>query len=126
MTTSLDRFINRLRKKTKEVLKLHEKILDNYITYIKFYSTNLHWPIKPLKEILEIYRELYDMHQELIRDIRKLLPDVGYLTRRPYDLHKIYYDLHRKVRNMQNVHEELIAMQNHMLDAIQEKLQEDE
>jgi hypothetical protein len=121
MDTELDRFINRLRKKTKEVWKLHQKILNNYITYIKFYSTNLHWPIKPVKEILKIYRELYDMHQELIQDIRKLLPNVRYLTRRPDALYNILYDLERKVRNMQNVQRELIAMQNHMLSSIEDE-----
>jgi hypothetical protein len=120
MATRLDRIIDRLRKKTKEVWKLYEKIKDNYIIYIKFYSTNLHWPTKSLKEILEIYRELYGMHQELIQDIRKLLPNIRYLITRPDDLY-IFYDLQRKVRNMQNVQRELMDMQNHLLALIESR-----
>jgi hypothetical protein len=120
MATELDRFINRLRKKTKEVWKLHRKIFNNYREYTLLYSTNLHWPTKPIKEIFKLYRELYDMHQQFIQDIGKLIPNVRYLTRRPDALYNILYDLERNVINMRNVQRELIDMQNHILSAANE------
>jgi hypothetical protein len=121
MATRLDRIIDRLRKKTKETLKLYEKIRDNYITYIKFYSTNLHWPTKPMHEILGIYNELNNMHQELAPDMKKLLSNLDYLTRRPDEQDNILYDFGRKIRNMQNVQRELMAMQNHIFPSEERK-----
>jgi predicted SAM-dependent methyltransferase len=121
MATRLDRIIDRLRKKSKETLKLYEKINDNYITYIKFYSTNLHWPTMPYHRILNIYNELSNMHQELARDMKKLLSDLDYLTRRPDEQDNILYDYERKIRNMQDVQRELTAMQNHLFPSGQRK-----
>jgi iron-sulfur cluster repair protein YtfE (RIC family) len=121
MATRLDRIIDRLRKKTKETWKLYEKIKDEYIDYIKFYSTNLHWPTMPYYKIIGIYYELKNMHQELARDMKKLLPDIDYLTRRPEDQDRILDDLERKIRNIQNVQRELDDMENYLFPSEEEE-----
>jgi hypothetical protein len=61
------------------------------------------------------------MHQELGRDMKKLLPDIDYLTRRPDEQDRILDDLERKIRNMQNVQRELNAMQNHLFPSQERK-----
>jgi hypothetical protein len=61
------------------------------------------------------------MHQELARDMKKLLSDLDYLTRRPDEQDNILYDFERKIRNMQNVQRELMAMQNHLFPTGQRK-----
>jgi hypothetical protein len=74
-----------------------------------------------MHEILGIYNELNNMHQELAPDMKKLLSNLDYLTRRPDEQDNILYDFERKIRNMQNVQRELMAMQNHIFPSEERK-----